>query len=179
MNLFISSRHPITSTGLFRLIIGRISYEHYNNRKHISFKLDHKISNKNTNNAEWKSIIFDDAYICWRPQHHINIKLPVDLFDYEMHFRVAMLFTNDCNEYLDEFEKNIWLPWSNIIKITVPSCMTGQHHKTFKVGCFVKFKKPSKSHKSYGTILKIDEKKPDKSNPNLKQIVYTISGEHG
>ena len=78
--------HPNIHSGLFRLILcAQSEWRLFMNRKNIQFRLQYKKENE----SSWNTISFDHSYLQWRPTLYVSIKIPTDLFDYNMQFRLS------------------------------------------------------------------------------------------
>ena len=141
------------SNGLLRIKITNmraVSIFMLHIRKYLTFKLEYNILKKSTD-LEWQQFLFKyDDYIQWLPEHHINIRLPTNLYDYQIQFRLSLMLSDKCRYIIDNMPENEWVALSNTINITVPSFM---RDKSYDINDWIKFRKSSDGRNFYGTVI--------------------------
>ena len=133
----------------------------------VIFRLHYR---KCIESQEWTTIVFDHTDIRCAPHIHLNIRVDVNLLDYNMEFKISTKLNAKFIEITgmeQHLRPNIWLPPSNTVTMHIPSSMKDM---SFERNQWVRFRKTSTDTRhSYGTI----EKKV--FHPNTDDYTYHIS----
>jgi len=150
--------------GLVRLKLDNWNYFikfRYDLDENIRFRLHYKKRDA----LNWKIVEFDAAEIRCAPEVHINIRVDVNLLDYNMEFKISTQLNNNIISMADMKEHirpNIWLPPSNTVSVHIPSSMK---ELTFEREQMVRFHVPESSNSkySYGTINRVTGANDDRT----------------